>query len=145
MRERVEVLHGVNLDRLGERDPEHYGSLTLNELEVKVKHFATELGLDAQFFHSNHEGEFIEHIHRLPEVADGALVNAGAWSHYSYAVRDAIELSRVPVVEVHLSDVQSREDWRARSVFDGVVAGVVSGKGSDGYRDALEILKAELA
>ena len=145
MRNRVEVLHGVNLDRLGERDPEHYGSFTLAELEVTIKRFAVELGLEARFFHSNHEGEFVEHLHCLPEVADAALVNAGAWSHYSYAIRDALELARVPAVEVHLSDVGAREEWRRRSVFDGIVAGVVSGKGVDGYRDALELVRAELA
>jgi 3-dehydroquinate dehydratase II len=144
MKNRVEVLHGANLDMLGRRDPEHYGTFTLAELEVRIKGFATELGLEATFFQTNHEGEFIEYLHRLPELADGALLNAGAWTHYSYAIRDALELAGVPAVEVHLSDVGSREEWRRRSVFEGVVRGVVSGKGPDGYREGLELLKKEL-
>lgn len=144
MRNRVEVLHGANLDMLGSRDPAHYGGLTLSELEVRIKRFATELGLETKFFHTNSEGEYIEHLHRLPEIADAALVNAGAWTHYSYAIRDALELAGVPAVEVHLSDVSSREEWRRHSVLDGVVAGAVAGKGPDGYREALELLKGEL-
>ncbi len=144
MRNRVEVLHGVNLDTLGRRDPEHYGTITLPELEVRIKRFASELGLEVRFFQSNHEGEFVEYLHQLPDLADAAVVNAGAWTHYSYAIRDALEIAGVPVVEVHLSDVNSRERWRRQSVFEGLVVGVVSGKGPDGYREALEILKAQL-
>jgi 3-dehydroquinate dehydratase-2 len=144
MRNRVEVLHGVNLDTLGRRDPEHYGTITLPELEVRIKRFASELGLEVRFFQSNHEGEFVEYLHRLPDLADAALLNAGAWTHYSYAIRDALEIAGVPVVEVHLSDVKQREPWRRQSVFEDVVAGVVAGKGPDGYREALEILKARL-
>jgi 3-dehydroquinate dehydratase-2 len=145
MKNRVEVLHGVNLDMLGRRDPAHYGTLTLAELEVKIKHFAAELGLETTFFQSNSEAEYIEYLHRLPELADGAIVNAGAWTHYSWAIRDALELTGLPAVEVHISDVGSREEWRRHSVFEGIVAGVVSGKGADGYREALEMLHAELA
>jgi 3-dehydroquinate dehydratase-2 len=144
MRNRVEVLHGVNLDTLGRRDPEHYGTITLPELEVRIKRFASELGLEVRFFQSNHEGEFVEYLHHLPELADAALLNAGAWTHYSYAIRDALEIAGVPVVEIHLSDVRSREPWRRRSVFEGLVAGVVCGEGPDGYRKALEMLKAQL-
>jgi 3-dehydroquinate dehydratase-2 len=144
MRNRVEVLHGANLDLLGRRDPEHYGTFTLSELEVRIKHFAADLGLETAFFQTNDEGEFIEHLHRLPELADGALINAGAWTHYSYAIRDALELAGLPAIEVHISDVSAREEWRRRSVFEGLVAGVVSGKGQEGYREALELLKAEL-
>ncbi len=144
MRNRVEILHGVNLDMLGRRDPEHYGTITLSELELLIKRFASELGLEVRFFQSNHEGEFVEYLHQLPDLADGALLNAGAWTHYSYAIRDALEIAEVPVVEVHLSDVQHREQWRRRSVFEGLVAGVVSGKGPEGYREALEMLKARL-
>lgn len=144
MRNRVEVLHGVNLDMLGRRDPEHYGTITLRELEVRIKRFASELGLEVRFFQSNHEGEFVEYLHQLPDLADAAVLNAGAWTHYSYAIRDALEIAGVPVVEVHLSDVQHREPWRRRSVFEGLVVGAVSGKGPDGYREALEMLKARL-
>ena len=143
MKTRVDVMHGVNLDLLGSRDPQHYGTFTLSELELAIKRFARELELDVTFFQSNHEGEFVEHLHRWSEICDGAIVNAGAWTHYSYAIRDALELSGVPAVEVHISDVAKREEWRRHSVFDGVVIGVVAGKGADGYRDALEMLKRE--
>jgi 3-dehydroquinate dehydratase-2 len=141
---RVEVLHGVNLDTLGSRDPDKYGNFTLPELEVKIGRFARELGLRTQFFHSNHEGEFVEHLHRLAEVADAAIVNAGAWTHYSWAVRDALEFSGVPAVEVHISDVSAREDWRKTSVFDGLVIGRVFGKKEEGYREALQLIAREL-
>ena len=141
---RVEVLHGVNLDTLGSRDPDQYGNFTLPELEVKIGRFARELGLTTQFFHSNHEGEFVEHLHRLAEVADAAIVNAGAWTHYSWAVRDALEFSGVPAVEVHISDVSAREDWRKTSVFDGLVIGRVFGKKEEGYREALQLIAREL-
>ncbi len=141
---RVAVMHGVNLDTLGRRDPEVYGSQTLNELEYRVHEWARELGLEASFFQTNHEGELCEYLHRLPETADAALINAGAWTHYSWAIRDALEVARKPAVEVHISDVSNREDWRGVSVFEGLVAGVVSGKGIDGYREALELLKREL-
>jgi 3-dehydroquinate dehydratase II len=144
MKNRVEVMHGVNLDILGRRAPEHYGTITLQELQVKVKRFAYGLELEVRFFQTNHEGEFVQHLHRLPEVADAALLNPGAWTHYSYAIRDALEIAGLPAVEVHLSDVQNREEWRRRSVFEGVVTGVVAGKGPEGYREALEMIKAEL-
>lgn len=144
MRNRVEVLHGVNFDLLGRRDPELYGGMSLPELEVQIKRHAYELDLGVTFFQSNFEGEFVEYLHRLPELADAAVINAGAWTHYSYAIRDALEIARVPTVEVHLSDITAREDWRRHSVFDGLVLGVVSGKGPEGYREALEMLKMEL-
>jgi 3-dehydroquinate dehydratase II len=144
MRNRVEVLHGVNFDLLGRRDPKLYGGMSLPELEVQIKRYAYELDLGVTFFQSNFEGEFVEYLHRLPELADAAIINAGAWTHYSYAIRDALEIAKVPVVEVHLSDVSSREEWRRHSVFEGLVLGVVSGKGAEGYRDALEMLKSEL-
>ena len=143
-RNRVEVLHGVNLDMLGRRDPEHYGELKLSELERTIKGYARELDLEAAFFQTNHEGDFVERLHRLPDAADAAVVNPGAWTHYSYAIRDALELTDLPAVEVHLSDVQSREEWRRHSVLEGVVLGVVSGEGAQGYRRALEMLKPEI-
>jgi 3-dehydroquinate dehydratase-2 len=142
---RVEVLHGVNLDALGRRDKEHYGTFTLHELETQIKRFATELDLEAAFFQTNHEGEYIEELHRLRERADGAILNPGSWTHYSYAIRDAVEITGVPSVEVHISDIHSREEWRRHSVLEGLVIGQVAGKGVEGYREALEMLKAELA
>jgi len=145
-RNRVEVFHGVNLDMLGGRDPVHYGDFTLPELEVKVKRFARDLNLEARFFDSNSEGEFVEHIHRLPEIADAAIVNAGAWTHYSYAIRDAFEFAAVPTVEVHISDISKREKWRRKSVFEDLdlVFARISGKGADGYREALELIAKRL-
>ena len=141
MRNRVEVMHGVNLDSLGRRDPQHYGQITLPELERKVESFAHVLELEVRFFQTNHEGEFVEHLHRLPEVADSALLNPGAWTHYSYAIRDALEIAGLPAVEVHLSAVDEREEWRARSVVRDLCIGTVSGRGVEGYRDALELLR----
>ncbi len=143
-RNRVEVLHGVNLGLLGRRDPEHYGGLTLMELETRVKRFGRDLDLELAFYQTNHEGDFVERLHRLPDAADGALINAGAWTHYSYAIRDALEISQLPAVEVHLSDVSARESWRHHSVLEGLVIGCVAGKGADGYQQALELLKPEL-
>jgi 3-dehydroquinate dehydratase II len=143
-RNRVEVMHGVNFDVLERRDPEIYGGLSLTELENRIKRWARELDLEARFFQSNSEGEFVEHLHRLPEVADAAVINAGAWTHYSRAIGDALELARVPAVEVHISEIHSREDWRRVSVFEGMVISQISGNGPDGYREALEILAREL-
>jgi 3-dehydroquinate dehydratase II len=145
VRNRVEVLHGVNFDVLERRDPQTYGGISLTELENRIKHWARELELEARFFQTNSEGEFVEHLHRLPEIADASLINAGAWSHYSRAIADALQLAGIPAVEIHLSDVDSREDWRRVSVFEGMVLAKVSGKGPDGYREALQILAEELA
>ena len=137
---RIDVLHGVNLDMLGRRDPEHYGSLTLTELEVKVKRFADGLGLELAFFQTNHEGQFCEWLHRAGETSDGLILNPGAWTHYSWAIRDALEVAGVPAVEVHLSAVDEREEWRRLSVIRDLCFGSVQGKGVDGYREALEML-----
>jgi 3-dehydroquinate dehydratase II len=143
-RNRVEVMHGVNFDVLERRDPKIYGGLSLTELENRIKHWARDLELEARFFQTNEEGEFVEHLHRLPEIADAALINAGAWTHYSRAIADALELTGLPAVEIHLSDVESREEWRRQSVFDGIVAAKISGKGPDGYREGLEALAQRL-
>ncbi|MCL2418903.1 MAG: 3-dehydroquinate dehydratase, partial [Conexibacteraceae bacterium] len=112
---RIEVMHGVNLDQLGRRDPTHYGSLDLAELETRIEAWATDLGLSVSFFQSNHEGEFVEHLHSLPGVADAVVLNPGAWTHYAYALHDALELTGLPAVEVHLSAVDQREQWRRAS------------------------------
>jgi 3-dehydroquinate dehydratase-2 len=141
---RIAVLHGVNFDVLERRDPEMYGGLSLSELEVKVQRWAHEVGLETIFFQTNSEGEFVEYLHRAPELADAALINAGAWTHYSRAIGDALGVAGLPAVEIHLSDVDSREDWRRVSVFDGLVIDKVAGKGPDGYRDALATLAREL-
>lgn len=137
-------MHGANLDMLSNRDPEHYGRFNLSELEQQISRWAGERGLDARFFQTNHEGDFIEHLHRVPETADAVIVNAGSWTHYSWAIRDALELAGVPAVEVHISDVMAREEWRHFSVFDGLVLGAISGKGMDGYNEALGLIAEEL-
>jgi 3-dehydroquinate dehydratase-2 len=143
-RNRVAVLHGVNFDILERRDASVYGGLSLSQLEKRIADWARERGLEPIFFQTNHEGEFVEYLHRLPDVADAALINAGAWTHYSRAIADALEVSRLPAVEVHLSDVENRDDWRRDSVFDGLVLAKVSGKGPDGYSEALTRIAAEL-
>jgi 3-dehydroquinate dehydratase-2 len=141
---RVAVLHGVNFDILDRRDPEVYGGLSLRDLETKVERWARELGLETICFQTNSEGEFVEYLHRLPEMADASLINAGAWTHYSRAIADALDVAQLPSVEVHLADVEARDEWRRLSVFDGLVLAKISGKGPDGYREALELLAGEL-
>ena len=143
-RNRIEVLHGVNLDMLGKRDPQHYGTLTLIELEVRIRHWARALGLETSFFQTNFEGEYVERLHQAPELADGLLLNPGAWTHYSYAIRDALEMIETAAVEVHLSAIESREEWRRHSVISDLVVGRVSGRGPEGYREALEMLAERL-
>jgi 3-dehydroquinate dehydratase-2 len=141
---RVAVLHGVNFDVLEKRDASIYGGLSLSELERRISDWAHELGLEPIFFQTNAEGEFCEYLHRSADLADAVIVNAGAWTHYSRAIADALELTGLPAVEVHLSDVEARDDWRKLSVFDGLVLAKVAGKGPDGYREALELLAREL-
>jgi 3-dehydroquinate dehydratase-2 len=143
-RNRVAVLHGVNFDVLERRDPELYGGLSLYELETRIERWAHELGLETIFFQTNAEGEFVEYLHRAPELADAALINAGAWTHYSRAIADALALTGLPAVEVHLSDVAEREEWRSLSVFEGLVLAKVAGQGPDGYQEALRAIAAEL-
>jgi 3-dehydroquinate dehydratase II len=144
-RNRVEVMHGVNLDQLGRRDPALYGALTLTELELRIEGRAQELGLRASFFQSNHEGAFIERLHALRDDADAVLLNPGAWTHYAWAIRDALEIASLPAVEIHLSDVQAREPWRRLSVVGDLCLATVAGRGVDGYDEALALLRDELA
>jgi 3-dehydroquinate dehydratase-2 len=125
---------------LGHRDPALYGGLGLSELETRIYQWAVELECTVRCRHTNHEGEFIEWCHETVESADGVIVNPGAWSHYSWAIRDALELCPAPVVEVHLSNVDEREEWRRFSVLSDVVETRVVGKGPDGYREALAYL-----
>jgi len=136
----VEVLNGVNLDVLGRRDPAIYGGLSLNELESKIYEWGKELGLGVRCRQTNDEGQYVEWLHEMLEIADAVVVNPAAWTHYSYAIRDAVELLDVPVIEVHLSNVDEREDWRRVSVISDLAAKRVIGKGPDGYREALEFL-----
>jgi 3-dehydroquinate dehydratase-2 len=143
-RYRIEVMHGVNLDQLGRRDPSVYGTLTLPELERQVESDAGELDLDARFFQTNHEGDFVEHLHRLDGHADAILMNPGAWTHYAWAIRDALEIAALPAVEIHLSDVASREPWRRVSVVGDLCFATIAGQGPAGYRAALTLLRARL-
>ncbi len=141
---RVAVLHGVNFDVLERRDAAIYGGLSLAQLEAKISGWAHEQNLEPIYFQTNAEGEFCEYLHRSAELADAAIVNAGAWTHYSRAIADALQLTGLPAVEVHLSAVEERDAWRKLSVFDGLVLAKISGKGPDGYREALELLAGEL-
>ena len=141
MRNRVAVMHGVNLDALDRRPADLYGGLSLPRLEFKIEQFARALGLEARFFQSNHEGEFIDELHRSTDYADALLLNPGAWTHYAWSLRDAVELAGLPAVEVHLSDVKQREPFRALSVLEDVCVASVSGEGVEGYRTGLERLK----
>jgi 3-dehydroquinate dehydratase-2 len=141
---RIAVMHGVNLDQLGVRDPQHYPQIPFTELEVTIKRWAVELGLEPSFFQTNHEGAFCEELHAARETQDALLLNPGAWTHYSWAIHDALELAELPAVEVHLSAVDEREDWRKQSVIRDLCFATVQGKGVDGYREALELLKGKL-
>jgi 3-dehydroquinate dehydratase-2 len=138
----VAVLNGVNLDVVGLRDPELYGGLNLAELETRIRGWATELGVTALCRQTNSEGEYVDWCHEALEWAEGVIANPGAWTHYSYAIHDALELFRVPIVEVHLSNVDEREEWRRRSVLADLTAARVVGKGPDGYHEALKFLAA---
>jgi 3-dehydroquinate dehydratase II len=136
----ISVLNGVNLDVLERRDPEVYGGISLNDLETHIYAWARELGCSARCYQTNSEGEFVEWCHDAHGWADGVIVNPGAWTHYSYAIRDALELLSVPFVEVHLSDLEAREEWRRHSVIADLAATRIIGKGADGYREALQFL-----
>jgi len=137
---RVAVFNGVNLDVLHRRDPKLYGGLSLDQLEGRIQEWARELELFAECRQTNSEGEYVTWCHDALDWAGGVIANPGAWSHYSYAIRDALELFEAPVVEVHLSDIDRREEWRRHSVLADIAATRVIGKGPQGYREALEFL-----
>src|SRR5512138_1758684 len=130
---------------LGRRPAQHYGQLTFDQLEQHIGGYARELDLVTRFFQTNHEGELVEHLHRLEDLADAIVINPGAWTHYSYAIRDALEITGLPIVEVHLSDVDRREEFRRTSVIRDLCVATFKGQGPEGYRAALERLKEELA
>ena len=136
----VSVLNGVNLDVLDRRDPKLYGGIGLVELEERITGWAEELGCEVRCRQTNSEGEYVDWCHDALDWAGGVVVNPGAWTHYSYAIRDALELFTVPVVEVHLSDLEAREEWRRRSVLADVATKRIMGAGPEGYRQALEFL-----
>jgi 3-dehydroquinate dehydratase II len=136
----VVVLNGVNLDVLSRRDPALYGGLSLDELETRIYQWASKLGCQVRCRQTNNEGEYVEWCHDALDGMDGVVVNPGAWAHYSYAIHDALELLKVPIVEVHLSDVEKREEWRRHSVIADLAAKRIVGRGPDGYREALEFI-----
>ena len=144
MSSRVAIVHGVNLDQLGRRPAEHYGGISFNDLERRIDAFAREIDLEPRFFQTNDESELIGHLHRLGDMVDGIIINPGAWTHYSWAIRDALEIAALPAIEVHLSDVENREEWRRVSVIRDLCVATVAGRGVDGYRDALQLMKREL-
>jgi 3-dehydroquinate dehydratase-2 len=131
---KILVLHGVNLNMFGRRDPAQYGTVTLADIDRELASLAAGLGATIESFQTNHEGEMCERIHRaLDEATDAVVINAGAWTHYSYAIRDALAILKCPVIEVHMSNVHAREPFRHHSVFAGVARGQVSGFGIDSY------------
>jgi len=137
---RIDVLNGVNLDMLGRRDPEIYGSGSLQDLETQVYAWARTLALQVRCRQTNHEGEYVEFLHAALDNADALVLNPGSWTHYSWAIRDALEPFGGAVVELHISDVDAREEWRRHSVLEGLTAARITGHGIDGYRRALELL-----
>jgi 3-dehydroquinate dehydratase-2 len=139
----VVVLNGVNLDVLGRRDPTLYGGLSLGDLETRIYEWASQLGCHVRCRQTNSEGEYVGWCHDALDWADGVIANPGAWTHYSYAIRDALELLTVPLVEVHISNVDEREEWRRTSVIADLAAKRVIGKGPEGYREALEFIVEE--
>ena len=131
---KVLVLHGVNLNMFGQRDPAQYGTLTLAQIDAKITGLASELGIRVECFQTNHEGEMVEKIHSAHrEKVDAVVINAGAWTHYSYALMDALAILEAPVVEVHMSHVHAREAFRRHSVIAPVARGQISGFGVDSY------------
>jgi 3-dehydroquinate dehydratase-2 len=141
---RVLVLHGPNLNLLGERKPEIYGAITLAKLNSELRKKARQLGAELRIFQSNHEGELIDKLHSQRRWMQGLVINPGALTHYSYALRDAVEAVEVRTYEVHLSNIHAREPWRRVSVLAEIVEGQIAGKGIDSYREALERLARPL-
>ena len=128
------MLHGINHNMFGKRDPKQYGTITLEQIDGRLKELAQELGVTVESFQTNGEGEMCERIHRAyADKVDGVLINAGAWTHYSYGIRDALAILTVPIVEIHMSNVHAREAFRHVSVFAEVVRGQICGFGVDSY------------
>jgi len=131
---KILVLNGVNLNMFGKRDPKHYGTETLNDIEIQLSQLALELGVEVESFQTNHEGEMCERIHTAhTDTTQAIVINAGAWTHYSYAIRDALAILSIPIIEVHMSNVHAREEFRHHSVFSPIVKGQICGFGVESY------------
>ena len=142
---RVVVLHGVNLNMFGKRNPEIYGTVTLAEIDTRLKKLGQELQTEVETFQTNHEGEMVERIHQaFEDQVDGVLINAGAWTHYSYAIRDALDILEVPVIEVHMSNIHARDAFRHHSVIADIAKGQIAGFGVDSYLLGLQAVIQEL-
>jgi 3-dehydroquinate dehydratase-2 len=137
---RVLVLHGPNLNRLGKREPGIYGTVTLADIDARLRALAESLGVGTVHLQSNHEGTLVDALHAADEGVDGIVFNPGAFTHYAWSLRDAVASIRRPVVEVHLSDVQAREAWRRVSVLEDVRLAVIGGRGVDSYLDGLRLV-----
>jgi 3-dehydroquinate dehydratase-2 len=142
---RISVLNGVNLNILGQRDPKLYGGLSIAELESRIYEWARDLELTVQCRQSNDEGEYVKWCHDAYDTVDAVIVNPGAWTHYAWSIHDALEFLTIPIVEVHLSNVDGREEWRQKSVVSDLVAARFVGHGPDGYKLALDYLKEKAA
>ena len=135
---KILILNGINLNMFGKRDPKHYGTIMLDQINARVTALGQELGTAVECFQTNHEGEMVERIHRAhQEGMDAVLINAGAWTHYSYGIRDALAILQCPVIELHMSNVHAREAFRHVSVFSEVVRGQICGFGADSYELAV--------
>lgn len=131
---KILMLHGVNHNMFGKRDPKHYGTVTLDQINNNIQELAKELNVEVETYQTNHEGEFVEKIHEaFLSGFDGIVLNAGAWTHYSYAIRDALAIFTGPIVEMHMSNIHARESFREKSVFADIVTGQISGFGEESY------------
>lgn len=138
-------MHGVNLDQLGRRDPAQYGSFRLTDLEEMISGWGHELAISTRFFQTNSEREFIEFLHQADDLVDALILNPGAWTHYSWAIHDALQICKIPAVEVHISDLSQREQWRQHSVISDLCFKTISGQGADGYKQALQQINERLS
>ena len=135
---KILMLHGINHDMFGKRDPAQYGTITLDEINANLQKLGKELGTEVDCFQTNHEGAMCERIHKgFLDGVDAVLINAGAWTHYSYGVRDALAILTCPIVELHMSNIHAREEFRHKSVFAEIVKGQICGFGADSYLLAL--------
>ncbi|MFC5520008.1 type II 3-dehydroquinate dehydratase [Polaromonas jejuensis] len=135
---KVLMLHGINHNMFGKRDPVHYGTITLDEINASLQALGRDLGVEVENFQTNGEGEMCERIHQaLVEKVDAVLINAGAWTHYSHGIRDALAILTMPVIELHMANIHAREEFRHQSVFAAVVKGQICGFGLDSYLLAL--------